>query len=178
MLLTEVALLDELLQHYAPVLGQDLAGYRNHTYRVVNFCAALSPDDQETLQKIVIAAAFHDLGIWTDGTFDYLIPSERRAHVYLAQKGNAEWGPEIGAMIREHHKITRYQSNPKGLVEAFRKADWIDVSRGILTFGLPRRLLHEAFATFPNAGFHKRLVQLSFSRLLRHPLSPLPMIRL
>jgi hypothetical protein len=42
MLLTEIATLDELLQAHAAQLGNDYTAYRNHTYRVVNLCAALS----------------------------------------------------------------------------------------------------------------------------------------
>ena len=178
MLLTNVALLDEVLQPYGSALGKDFAGYRNHTYRVVNFCVAFSTNDSVALEKMAIAAAFHDLGIWTDGTFDYLPPSERLAEACLATKGKLEWAPEIGAMIHEHHKLTRYRPNADWLVEAFRKADSVDVSLGIITFGLPRKFVREVRSTFPNAGFHKRLVQLSIQRLLSHPLNPLPMYRL
>lgn len=178
MVLTSVALLDELLQHHASVLGGDFTAYRNHTYRVINFCSALVTGDPVSLEKMAIAAAFHDLGIWTDKTFDYLPPSERLARAYLARKGRMEWAPEIDAMIREHHKITRYRSNPNWLVEAFRRADLVDVSRGIIKFGLPRKFVWEVISRFPNAGFHKRLIQLSFQRLLSHPLNPLPMYRL
>ena len=178
MVLTKIPLLDELLQHHASALGADFGAYRNHTYRVVNFCSALSTSDPMAIEKIAMAAAFHDLGIWTDKTFDYLPPSEGLARAYLARKGNAEWAPEIRAMIHEHHKITRYRRNPTWLVEAFRRADLVDVSRGIITFGLPRKFLREVFSTFPNAGFHKRLVQLSLRWLLSHPLNPLPMYRL
>jgi len=178
MVLTSVELLDELLQYHASALGNDLPAYRNHTYRVINFCSALVGDDPVSLEKMAIAVAFHDLGIWTDKTFDYLPPSERLAEAYLARKDRVEWVPEIKAMIREHHKITPYRSNPSWLVEAFRKSDLVDVSLGIITFGLPRKFVREVLSRFPNAGFHKRLIQLSFSRLLSHPLSPLPMYRL
>src|SRR3990167_892769 len=179
MLFTEVALLDELLERYASVLGDDLTAYRNHTYRVMNFCSALSANNTpEQLQKMAIAAAFHDMGIWTDRTFDYLEPSEKLAKAYLAQSGNEDLTPEVVAMISAHHKITAYQAGPDSLVESFRKADWIDVSKGLITFGLPRTLVREVLCAFPNAGFHKRLVQLSFKRLLTHPFSPLPMMRL
>jgi hypothetical protein len=178
-LLTTVPLLDELLERYAPALGRDFAAYRNHTYRVMNFCVVLARGDAETTRdKIAIAAGFHDLGIWTDHTFDYVPPSERLAQSYLVEAGRADWAPEIGAMIHEHHKITRYLANPTWLVEAFRRADLVDVSRGIITFGLPRKFLRRVFSTFPNAGFHKRLAQLSLTRFLSHPLSPLPMYRL
>jgi len=179
MLLTEIATLDEVLQAHAEALGGDFTAYRNHTYRVANLCVALSSGDPEPLRKIAIAAAFHDLGIWTDGTFDYLQPSIRLAAAHLAQSGRAEWTPEITAMILEHHKISAWwRGNPYWLVEPFRQADWVDVTRGLRTFGLPRSLLREIFAKWPSAGFHKRLVQLELRRLRTHPWNPLPMLKL
>lgn len=178
MLLTEIATLDALLQAHAIELGSDLTTYRNHTYRVVNLCVALSSGNPEQLEKIAIAAAFHDLGIWTDGTFDYLQPSIRLADAHLAHSGRTEWTPEITAMILQHHKISAWRGNPHWLVEPFRRADWIDVTRGLRTFGLPRKLLAEIFSTWPNAGFHKRLIQLELKHLRTHPWNPLPMVRL
>jgi hypothetical protein len=176
-MLTEIATLDELLEAHRAELGKDFTAYRNHTYRVVNLCAGLSSSDPEQLQKMVIAAAFHDMGIWTDGTFDYLQPSIRLAGAHLARTGREEWTPEITEMILQHHKISAWRGNPQWLVEPFRRADWIDVTR-LRTFGLPRTLLHEVFATWPGAGFHKKLVQLELKRLRTHPWSPLPMVRL
>jgi hypothetical protein len=80
-LLTEIPALDRVLNDHAGVLGPDLPGYRNHTYRLLNLCAALAPAPLEPLEleKLALAAGFHDLGIWTDGTWDYLPPSIRRA---------------------------------------------------------------------------------------------------
>jgi len=69
-MLTAVAILDELLDAHAAALGRDFTGYRNHAYRVVNLCVTQSSGDPEQLEKSAIVAAFHDLGIWTDGTFD------------------------------------------------------------------------------------------------------------
>ena len=63
-------------------------------------------------------------------------------------------------------------------VESFRRADWIDVSRGLRTFGVPRPFIASLFSAWPSAGFHRRLVELTLDRLWRHPLSPLPMVRL
>jgi hypothetical protein len=179
MKLVESATLDEVLTAHAPALGRDFTGYRNHAHRVMNLCLALSPSDDDARQsKIAIAAAFHDLGIWTAGTFDYIEPSAKLASAHLARSSNAPWGPEIDTAIREHHKLFRYRPHPDWLVEPFRKADLIDVSRGVVRFGLPRGLIKDLFAQWPSAGFHKRLVQLSLTRLKTHPLSPLPMVRL
>jgi hypothetical protein len=165
-----------LLAHAAQ-LGADLPGYRNHAYRVANLCAALGPPDPDCRDRIAIAAAFHDLGIWTADTFDYLPPSIELATDYLKKNGRPEWAPEITTMIREHHKISTYRGDPHWLVEPFRRADWVDVSRGVIRHGLPPRLLRQIFSTWPDAGFHRRLVQLALERLRSHPLSPLPMLR-
>jgi hypothetical protein len=178
MLLAEIATLDAILKAHAAQLGNDLTPYRNHTYRIANLCLAQSTGGAQQAEKIAVAAAFHDLGIWTDGTFDYLQPSASLARAYLADAGKAEWEPEITEMIFQHHKITRYRSNPEWLVEPFRRADWVDVTRGLLTLGLPRSLIRAVYAQWPSAGFHKRLVQLELAHLRKHPLNPLPVFRL
>lgn len=176
-MLTELRLLDDILLAHAPELGADLPAYRNHAYRVANLCAALRPPDPDSLDKIAIAAALHDLGIWTAGTFDYLPPSLELATDYLRSGGRPEWVPEITTMICEHHKVSAYRGEPDWLVEPFRRADWVDVSRGIVTWGVPRERVRQILSTWPNAGFHRRLAQLAFDRLRSHPLSPLPMLR-
>jgi hypothetical protein len=178
MLLTEIVTLDELLHAHAASLGRDFTSYRNHTYRVANLCLALAPGDAEQLEKVAIAAGFHDMGIWTAGTFDYLEPSIRLATATLARTGRSAWAPEIRGMIGEHHRISPHRDHPHWLVEPFRKADWVDVSRGLIPYGLPRRVVAEVFAAWPSAGFHRRLAQLSLERLRSHPWSPLPMVRL
>ena len=167
-----------MLEAHAAELGGDFTAYRNHAYRVVNLCVALSPCDSAQLGKVATAAAFHDLGIWTERTFDYLQPSARLACAHLARAGRGEWAPEVTEMILQHHKISTYRDRPNWLVEPLRRADWVDVSKGLIKFGLPRKLLKEIFSTWPSAGFHRRLVRLELERLRTHPLSPLPMVRL
>jgi hypothetical protein len=175
-LITSVPTVEEVLDDHASELGQDLIGYRNHVYRVANLCLAIVGDRRE-LEKIAVAAVFHDLGIWTNQTFDYIAPSAAVAREHLAARGQADWIPEIEAMIVNHHKVTPSGANPPSLVESFRRADWIDVSRGFRTFGLPRTLIAAVAATWPNAGFHRRLVKLTIDRFWKHPLSPLPMVK-
>jgi hypothetical protein len=175
-LLKEISVLDGLLEAHTAELGGDFTAYRNHAYRIVNLCLAFSPDGVAQLDRIATAAAFHDMGIWTDHTFDYLQPSVRLACAHLARSGQEEWTVEITAMILEHHKISPYREN--GLVERFRRADWVDVSMGLFTFGLPREFVNEVRSTWPGAGFHKRLAQLEFQHLKTHPWNPLPMMRL
>ncbi len=175
--ITESPLLDELLEGYRQPLADDYDAYRNHCMRVFNFCTALAGESGATENKIIIAAVFHDLGIWTEKTFDYLQPSQLLARRYLEESFNASWCKEIEAMIGEHHKLTRYQANPSWLVEAFRKADRIDLSGGLLRYRLKDDFVSDVLDAFPNAGFHALLAQLMLKRLKSHPLSPLPMVK-
>jgi hypothetical protein len=177
-LVTSIPIVDAALDRHATALGQDFTPYRNHVYRVVNLCLAVTGGSRDDLDKIAVAAAFHDLGIWTDHTFDYIAPSVALAREYLADRSRSDWIPEIEAMIANHHKITRARAHPDCLVEGFRRADWVDVSRGWRRFGVARPFITSLFATWPSAGFHWRLVQLTAAWFPRHPLTPLPMIKL
>ena len=176
-MLTALPTLDALLDAHASQLGDDATGYRHHAYRVANFYWRLLPGNAEMLEKLSIAAAFHDLGIWTARTFDYLPPSRTLAREHLHAIGRPAWQADVDAMIDHHHKLRRIPPETHASVEMFRRADWIDVSNGMLRFGLAREVVREVRAAFPDAGFHRRLAQLSLQRLWRHPLSPLPMIR-
>ena len=191
-LVTSLPTVDEVLDHHASELGHDRIAYRNHVYRVVNLCLALVGDRRVELEKIAVAAVFHDLGIWTNQTFDYLAPSVTIAREHLAARGMTDWIPEIEAMIVNHHKVTPSRANPhpstiargalsgvegQSLVESFRRADWIDVTRGVRRFGLPRTFVASVAATWPSAGFHRRLVELTIDRWWQHPFNPLPMVK-
>src|SRR4051812_30976139 len=127
-LLTSLPTIEEVLDDHASNLGNDFIGYRNHVYRVANLCLAIVGNSCVELEKVAVASVFHDLGIWTDNTFDYIAPSVGIARKYLAARGMADWIPEIEAMIVDHHKVTHSRANPQSLVESFRRADWIDVS--------------------------------------------------
>jgi len=177
-LVTNIPIVDEVLDCYTTALGHDFIAYRNHVYRVVNLCVAITGGSRNHLDKIAIAAVFHDLGIWTDHTFDYIAPSVSLARDYLTARSRADWMPEIAAMIANHHKITRARVHPDWLVEGFRRADWVDVSCGLRRFGIARPFIKSLFATWPSAGFHWRLVELTAAWSRRHPLTPLPMVKL
>ena len=191
-LVTSLPIVEDVLDTHASELGHDLIAYRNHVYRVVNLCLAIVGDGRVDLEKIAVAAVFHDLGIWTNHTFDYIAPSVAIARAHLAARGMADWIPEIEAMIADHHKVTSARADPHpsttargalsevegpSLVESFRRADWIDVTRGLRRFGVPRAFVAAVAATWPSAGFHRRLVELTMDRWWKHPLNPLPMVK-
>lgn len=174
---TGIALLDDILEIRKKEIGNDYTGYRNHVYRMVNFCFALRDCTEAERNKIIIAGCFHDIGIWTGKTFDYLAPSILSAQNYLKENNLETWISEISLMIGEHHKLNKYQDADYPLVEIFRQGDLIDFSLGIFKCGLPVNIIKKVKKQFPNAGFHKKLVFLEAKWLLRHPLNPLPVFK-
>jgi hypothetical protein len=166
---TKIPLIDELLS------ADELAGYRNHVYRMVNFCFAQGDFDAEQKEKIIIAGCFHDLGIWSADTFDYLPPSIALANEYLLKSGKEAWVSEISTMIDLHHRVRRVKDDE--LVEAFRRADLVDFSLGLFKCGVPPAYIRDVKRRFPNAGFHKQLLRRACSWTLRHPLNPVPVLK-
>jgi hypothetical protein len=144
---------------------------------VLAFYRGLAPGHQAP-EQVQIAGAFHDLGIWTARTFDYLAPSVRLARDYLTVEGREELAPEVERIILEHHKITPYRAQFHETVETFRRADLVDLSLGAIRSGLPCGFVREVRASRPNTGFHRRLTQLGVRQAIEHPLHPLPMVRL
>src|SRR5262245_2291924 len=104
-ILTSLPIVDSVLVRYASALGDDVIAYRNHVHRVVNLCLAVTGAGGDDFEKIAVAAVFHDLGIWTDHTFDYIGPSVTLARNHLTAHSRSDWVPEIEAMIVNHHKI-------------------------------------------------------------------------
>ena len=169
-------------EEFRSIIGNDFVGYQNHCIRMAGCCLALlSRQTQNTdinaVEKIAIAAAFHDIGIWTANTIDYLQPSIPPMLDYLEEQQKEHWSDEIRVMILEHHKITTTQYQQYPLVEIFRKADLADFSLGLVRSGVPKATIQFLKRKYPNAGFHKRLVELTLSNLPKSPLNPLPMMK-
>lgn len=173
---TPEELLDNLLAPYRERLGRRCAAYHNHCRRVLRICRMQDPDPENGM-KYAVAVAFHDLGIWTAGTFDYLAPSKDLAESYLRDSGRESWIEEIGLMIEYHHKRSPYKGPHAHTVEVFRKADWVDLFLGWKRFGMERKVLRRIRKESPNRGFHFFLLRRGVRWFLGHPFNPLPMFR-
>jgi hypothetical protein len=164
-------IVDAVLQRYADALGGDLRAYRNHVYRGLTYhqalCGAPVPD------WAALAWSVHDLGIWTAGTFDYLGPSADLASTLANEFGVTEVG-QARTMIAKHHKL-RAVGDP--MTEAFRIADRIDVSRGVLIGSLQRSFVKGVVRELPYLGFHAFLVRGLLGYAAAHPRRPFPMLR-
>ena len=170
-------LIEPILVKWAGAIGEDYPGYRGHVYRLFNYCLALHPCTEEEKTKVAIAACFHDLGLWSHHTLDYLPPSVSHATRYLSDSGLTAWTEEIALMIGMHHKLRAYTDHQYPLVDLFRKADLVDVSGGVVRYGLSRSYIAAVKTQFPDHGFHRFLLRAGAAWLLKHPFNPAPFMR-
>ena len=170
-------LIEQILPSWKDQIGENYNGYRGHIYRMFNCCLALKNCSEEEVTKLAIAAAFHDIGLWSDHTVDYLSPSIAQAQKWLAENDLSSWAEEIGLMIAMHHKVTPYRDPKYPLVELFRKADLVDFSLGFFKFGLSSQYIYQLKSEIPNAGFHKFLFDGAKDWFFKHPLMPPPFMK-
>jgi hypothetical protein len=178
--ITESRTLETLIEPYASTFGRtsDFEGYRNHCMRMLNIILRLSADEPNRREIGEIALAFHDVTVFPDRTLDYLDSSAHLARKHLERIGHLEWDDRISLMIQMHHKITPYRGPHANLVEAMRKADWVDVSFGTLAWGIPRPWLRELRSLLPLHTFYPRaLFPVIGMYMMRNPLRPLPNFR-
>ena len=178
-LMTQDAVIESILDPYRAKLGPSLyAGYRNHTYRMVNFARALTRPEPDRDERLAVMAAFHDLPFCLSGDLDYLDSAADLADAWLDVHDRADWRDEIRLMIGHHHKIRPYRGAFAALVEATRKADWIDVTFGALRFGLPRNYVREVESAFPLDGFYPGPAWRMVARYAaKNVLRPIPNLR-
>ena len=168
--------IDSVLATWQDFIGNDYKAYKNHVYRVLNFAANLHPLNPEEQEKLAIAAAFHDLGIWSHNTLDYLDPSVKLMETWLVSNGKAEWSSDLQEIVINHHKIRTVKNNT--LAEVFRKADLIDLTNGKFKFGLNKNVLSHIKSELPHHGFHNRLLELTYQQFKKTPFkNPLPMLK-
>lgn len=168
--------IDTILNTYRLALGKNFEPYRNHVYRVYNFAVTTS-NSKKDLEKLAIVAAFHDIGIWTNNTFDYLEPSAKLAREYCRKQNLSFYDiNDVAVMINNHHKLSKVESS--ALAEIFREADLIDLTLGLVQKGRKRDRIRLIRNLFPNKGFHLFLVKLFFKNLITNPIHPFPIFKL
>lgn len=165
---SDAALDDELFQ-LASVLRPDFQAYRNHCLRVATFTRFFLPDFVEeeipnAMELVSVALAFHDVALWSDKTLAYLEPSVAQMEKALVESNYSSKQMDImKEIIMQHHKWTDFKSElgpaADALVNAVRKADWVDATAGVVRFGIPTGLIHSAYQKIPEAGFHKVLLE-------------------
>lgn len=161
---------DPTVERYLPLIaeaaGPDFAAYRNHIYRVLSYASHFLGDNPKGREHIAFALVFHDIGMWTDHELAYLEPSEAAAERIRSQHAPHLDPTLVANIIHWHHKLLSFAGSDADIVNAARKADWIDASMGMVRHGVSRREVAAIEAAIPVLDFPKTLMRLA--KELRH----------
>ena len=152
---------EELFAPYEQMIGEDFSGYRNHVYRTITYAMHFLDNEIAYQQLVETAFVYHDIGLWSDRALAYLDPSEALA---VADNEKYGWGLDSDILRRAihwHHKIFPYRGSNQKVIEACRKADWIDATKGTLKNGMSKAAISDVEAAFPNIGFLDTLLRLA-----------------
>ena len=141
-------------------MGSDYEAYRGHVLRVKTYAMHFlnNPDRYADFKKAIsMGLAYHDIALWTDHTLAYLEPSRDRAARDMVSF-NEEEKELVQNIIYWHHKITPFEGPNADIVNAIRKADWIDASQGLIHQGMPKKHILKTVKAIPYAGFHNILM--------------------
>mmetsp|Transcript_2618 Transcript_2618/g.4564 ORF Transcript_2618/g.4564 Transcript_2618/m.4564 type:complete len:218 (+) Transcript_2618:93-746(+) len=168
----DAPVLMEYLKKYEKELGEDFLAYRNHCLRVMSFTSYFLGKEPDSGAKKVLQAAlaYHDLGLWSDMKASYLGPSAERARKDLSDSYTETELKQIEDIIMNHHK---YTASPDPLVDAMRKADWLDFTNNLrfpMRSGMPSGNLAKANQEVPLEGFFTALAKRPFAIRPDNPL--------
>lgn len=159
--------------------GEERGPMELHGMRVARLVERLAADRGAEIDRelVMCAALLHDAG---------LLPSVTRGGVYVTEGGELArsvlqdhgWPPERTRLlfdaIERHHEVR--QQWARGIeVELVRRADLIEVSGGLVRFGVTRAFLRVLAREHPRAGFYRAVGRL-LGRAVRERLLTLPRI--
>jgi hypothetical protein len=138
-----------------------------HCLRQFAIAGRLAGDRAFDRELLLCACWLHDAGLYTPSRDPYVAEGARLAARVLEPFG---WPPErlqrcMDACEQHHAPRSRMAMGLE--VELVRQADLVDVTAGIVNFGLDRRWLRALFRDVPRDGFW-RLVGGSVLSELRH----------
>jgi hypothetical protein len=155
--ITETPLVEDTLRRHRDALGEDFEGYRNHVYRDLTFALHLLGGHTDHRTTLELALCYHDLGLWTDRALAYLRPSIDHAFADALAQGHQVEERLLRDVIAWHHKITPFRGPHAEIVNAVRRADWLDVTQLPATRGVSVEEARRVREALPSAGFHRML---------------------
>lgn len=145
-------------------------GFRNHCLRLYALVLLGAEREQLSVEPdlVYLIAMAHDLGLLSTGESgaNYL---ERSVSLFHRETRELALSGAERALAEECILYNHRLLAPRGLsplANLFRKAVWIDHSRGLLRFGLQRSDVRDVFVRHPRADFTRVLVDFA-RRVLR-----------
>jgi hypothetical protein len=167
---SELAALEKLRE----VTGESGGPMERHGLRVFliadRLAAARSLEiDREVL---LIAGLLHDVGLYDKASHGgtYVLDGAEFTAALLHKQGWDEVRVRLCFDAIERHHETRSQWDRGAEVELIRRADLVDLSSGVVRFGLTREWLRDLFKSVPRTGTYPTIGREVAKQLLHRPL--------
>jgi hypothetical protein len=161
------------LQTLRALAGRPDSAMERHCLRVYEIACESGARRGITLDRelMLCAAWLHDAGLYPGAASAdaYVADGRRLAERVLA---GFDWPPErlerLGDAIERHHEL-RPQWRHGAEVELLRRADLVDVSGGLVRYGLDRGWLHALAERVPRRGMFKEIGGLAMTAARQRP---------
>ena len=157
------------------VSGETDGAMERHCVRQFLIAERLAEDaGRDADSELLLCAAFlHDTGLYPSVKSHDAYVSDGR---HLAERTLAPFGWEPERLSRcldavEQHHALRDRSSMGAEVELMRRADLVDVSAGVVTFGIDRWWIRGLAREVPRAGFHRFLAHAIWQMARERPRS-------
>ena len=150
-----------------------------HSLRVFLIADRLASAKEVAVDRelLLVAGLLHDVGLYEDATHGgvYVAEGAEFAAPILREHG---WDEErirlCGDAIERHHELRpQWDRGPE--VELIRRADLVELSNGLIRFGLPRGWIKDLFASVPRPGTYGEIGRMVLHAARVRPLT-LPQI--
>jgi predicted hydrolase (HD superfamily) len=164
---TEVAALDALRK----ATGESGGPMERHGLRVFLIADRLAGAREEAVDRevLLIAGLLHDVGLYdaaSHGGVYVREGAEFTAEILRARGWDEDRIRLCFDAIERHHDL-RSQWNRGAEVELIRRADLVDLSAGLVPFGLSREWIRDLFKSISRDGTY-RTIGYEVARVLRH----------
>jgi hypothetical protein len=168
-----LALADDIFERYSPYPGD---GLRHHCLRLHAFVDLLLEAESNPFPRDLayLLAMVHDLGLVArfEVGANYMM---RSAALFARETQKLELSQatreQCQKILTENHRFFARRGQGDPVVEAFRRAVWIEHSRGFRRYGLASAAIRAVFAKFPRDNFDRVLVDFARRTLTREPLT-------
>jgi hypothetical protein len=163
---------DEIFERTSPYEGP---GLRNHCHRIHRFAGMLLRRERLTFDDdlIYLAAMVHDLGLVSEADVGatYL---ERSRSLFRRETRDLGIDPAAASVVDEcllfNHRV-RPTPGISPVAGCFRRAIWIEHTRGLRRYRLPQSQVRQVFEELPRDNLDSVLLDFARRVLAREPLT-------